>query len=304
MARRVRLRNVAIALLVLVAAVLGGAAVVVSQGWYNVAATKPHLGLVYQFLDYAMYESVKAHAEAEAPPDLETPQRVARGAVLYRDHCLQCHGAPGVPPQPFAFGLQPQPVNLVPAARHWRPGQVFWVVKHGLKMSGMPAWEYRMSDAEIWDVVAFVMAMRVLSPVEYAALARALPESREVMREREALPVPGLALPLAAAPRPALVSPWLGNPEAGRLAMHQYLCVTCHVIPGVVGANRQVGPPLAGIAGRKYIAGILPNSPENMVRWLMHPPLFAPRSAMPDLNVTAEDARDMAAYLYTLEDTK
>lgn len=301
MARTVRLATVAIVIAALAALALATAALVAFQGWYNVAATKQHTGLVYKLLDFAMYESVKAHAPEIVPPPLGDPQRVLAGAVHYRAHCLPCHGAPGVAPHPFAYGMQPAPVNLVPAARHWKPQQVYWVVKHGLKMSGMPAWEYRLTEEEIWDVVAFVMAMRHLSPVEYAAMAQKMPAHVD---ERPREPDAHLAPPRSALPAPALRSPWLGDVSAGRKAMHQYLCTTCHQIPGVVGATRHVGPPLNGMGSRRYIAGILPNTPENMVRWLMHPQRFAPRSAMPDLHVTAQDARDMAAYLYTLQDTK
>jgi cytochrome c2 len=86
----------------------------------------------------------------------------------------------------------------------------------------------------------------------------------------------------------------------GRKAIHQYACVTCHAIPGIVGPNAPVGPPLAAIGTRGFIAGVLPNTPQNMVRWLRHPQAVNPRSAMPDLGVTERDAHDIAAYLSTL----
>jgi cytochrome c2 len=82
--------------------------------------------------------------------------------------------------------------------------------------------------------------------------------------------------------------------------MQQYACTTCHLIPGMVGANAHVGPPLAGIAGRGYLGGRLPNTPENLVRWIRHPREISPQSLMPDLGVTEQHARDMAAYLLTL----
>jgi len=94
----------------------------------------------------------------------------------------------------------------------------------------------------------------------------------------------------------------LGDAGAGRKALQQYLCATCHVIPGIVGANHHVGPPLAGIADRQYIAGVLPNTPANMLRWLRKPTEVDPLSAMPDLGVSEQDARDIAAFLYTLRE--
>lgn len=82
--------------------------------------------------------------------------------------------------------------------------------------------------------------------------------------------------------------------------IRQYGCTSCHTIPGIPEANALVGPSLAQIASRMYIAGVLPNTPENMFRWLQNPPAVDPRTAMPNLGVTETDARDMAGYLYTL----
>ena len=86
----------------------------------------------------------------------------------------------------------------------------------------------------------------------------------------------------------------------GKLLLRQFGCGSCHEIPGVAAARGKVGPPLAGVATRVYIAGVLPNTPENLVRWLRDPPAVSPQSAMPDLGVTERDARDIAAYLATL----
>ncbi|HEX2197917.1 MAG TPA: c-type cytochrome, partial [Burkholderiales bacterium] len=107
-------------------------------------------------------------------------------------------------------------------------------------------------------------------------------------------------LPLV--PPPALSESREGQASAarGERAINQYACVTCHEIPGIVGANAPVGPPLAGIASRVMLGGVLPNSPDNMVRWLREPQKIAPGTAMPDLGVTEQDARDIAAYLATL----
>lgn len=88
------------------------------------------------------------------------------------------------------------------------------------------------------------------------------------------------------------------DPVRGARAMVDYGCGACHVIPGVTGARGTVGPPLAGFGDRAYVAGVLPNDPGGLVRWLIDPPAHAPRTAMPDLGVTEADARDMAAYLY------
>jgi putative membrane protein len=91
-----------------------------------------------------------------------------------------------------------------------------------------------------------------------------------------------------------------GEPKIGKQVLQQYGCASCHTIPGIPGANALVGPSLEHIASRMYIAGVLPNTPENMLWWLQNPPAVDPLTAMPNLGVTEADARDMAGYLYTL----
>lgn len=92
-----------------------------------------------------------------------------------------------------------------------------------------------------------------------------------------------------------------GNAARGKELIRSYGCGSCHTIPRVTGAEATVGPSLQGIATRAYIAGVLPNQPENMIRWIMNPPGVDEKTAMPNLHVTATDARDIAAYLYTLQ---
>lgn len=90
-----------------------------------------------------------------------------------------------------------------------------------------------------------------------------------------------------------------GAPDAGRgrIALSQYGCQSCHMIPGVTGPRVHVGPPLEGIGARTFIAGSIPNTRANLERWIMDPRQLDHRTAMPDLDVTARDAADMAAYL-------
>lgn len=99
-----------------------------------------------------------------------------------------------------------------------------------------------------------------------------------------------------AAPR----SHFAGDPERGRLLLRQYGCASCHNIPGVATAGGNVGPPLAGVARRVYLGGVLPNTPENMSRWIRAPRQFDPLTAMPDMQVPEAEAQHMVAYLYGL----
>ena len=95
-------------------------------------------------------------------------------------------------------------------------------------------------------------------------------------------------------------APFAGDPEQGKLLLRQYGCASCHHIPGVAAAVGNAGPPLAGIARRAYLGGVLPNTPENMQSWIRHPQRFDPLTAMPDMQVGEAHARDMVAYLYRL----
>jgi cytochrome c len=92
-----------------------------------------------------------------------------------------------------------------------------------------------------------------------------------------------------------------GDPDLGRAAIERYGCGSCHTIPGVRGADANVGPSLQKLAGRTYVAGVLPNTPANLTRWIQDPPAVDDKTAMPNLGITEHEARDIAAYLYTLK---
>ena len=92
-----------------------------------------------------------------------------------------------------------------------------------------------------------------------------------------------------------------GDPRLGRELLASYGCGACHTIPGVKGADALVGPPLTSFAHRSYVAGQLANTPENLARWIQDPQQVEPGTAMPDLGVNAEEARNMAAYLLQLD---
>ena len=91
-----------------------------------------------------------------------------------------------------------------------------------------------------------------------------------------------------------------GHPQLGRAAMVSLGCVACHQVPGFRGTKPQVAPPLTGFALRTFVAGTAQNTPENLVQFIQDPRSIAPRSAMPKLPMTVDQARDLAAYLYTL----
>ncbi len=92
-----------------------------------------------------------------------------------------------------------------------------------------------------------------------------------------------------------------GDPTRGAQSIQRQGCHSCHRIPGIPGANSYVGPPLIAWSERQYIAGNLENTPDNLIAWIMQPQAIEPGTAMPDMNIDEQEARDIAAYLYTLE---
>lgn len=275
------------AALALAAAAVGGA--VVFGGLYDVAATQQHFQLTHRVLEAAMRQSVKLRARDIPEPPLADEALALRGAACFRDKCVQCHGAPGIAPDDLGKSMQPLPGPLVDARRHWRARELYWVTRHGIRMSGMPAWEFRLRDEEIWEVVAFLQRLPDLGAPQYA----------EWMARAPAAPSCGPDAPRAAGTT-ARAASVMADAERGRIALHQHACNACHIIPGVTGARVHVGPTLDGIGIRQTIAGTLPNSPEGMVRWIMATQEVKPGTAMPQMGVSERDARDMARYLSTL----
>jgi cytochrome c2 len=102
-------------------------------------------------------------------------------------------------------------------------------------------------------------------------------------------------------PRPHVTEALAGDVPSGRLLLRQFGCGQCHRIPGVAAARGDIGPPLDRWARRVYLAGVLPNTPQNLVGWIVAPQAHSPGTTMPDMQVSEGQARDIAAYLYTLQ---
>jgi mono/diheme cytochrome c family protein len=281
--------------LLLVAALLAlaGAAAFVRLGLYDISATTAHTSFVYRLLETTMRHSVGRRAAAIEAPALRDPARLALGAACYRIHCVQCHGGPGVAQGAVGKSMQPLPGPLVDAARRWTPKEVYWITRHGIKMSGMPAWELRLTDAELWAVTAFVDQLAELSPAAYASQGAS---SVSTCGAAEAEGCSGPAC--ARAPSADLESgPGRGRDEHAKLALVQHACSACHRIPGIVGPDTHVGPPLDELARRQVLVGGLAPTADNLVRWIRDPRGVDPGTAMPDMGVSEAHARLMADYL-------
>ncbi len=157
---------------VIVLIIAAGLAYIYS-GSYYVGADRPHWALTAWLLDQALERSIDAHAEGIAvPPGLDDQAKVVEGAGHFTEHCVVCHGAPGVLPGEIARGLYPQPPNLKTVAASEAPGELFWIVKHGIRMSGMPAWSEQRDD-ELWAIVAFLEKLPGMSVPDYRGLLAA-----------------------------------------------------------------------------------------------------------------------------------
>ncbi len=176
-----------------VAAFLG---IFVYVGVYDIGADAPHSKPVTWALAQLRSRSIAVRAQGVAPPgDLNDPKRFAAGAGLYAEMCSSCHLAPGMEKSEISQGLYPQAPELsqgVPLS----PGEEFWVIKHGVKLTAMPAWGRTHSDDLIWDMVAFVRKLPSLSAEQYEAAVKSAPEDHEeMMREMNGGPMPGMSMP-------------------------------------------------------------------------------------------------------------
>ena len=163
----------------------GVAAVAIYEGLYNIAADVPHTQPVYWLLDTIRHRSVVTRArDIVVPNDLDDANRISKGAGQYAEMCSGCHLAPGMKRTEISQGLYPRAPELR-RGTDLTPAEQFWIVKHGLKMTGMPAWGVTHDDELLWDVVAFVRNLPELTPDQYEALVKNAPKHEELMQDME-----------------------------------------------------------------------------------------------------------------------
>jgi mono/diheme cytochrome c family protein len=174
-----------------VAALLGGTPMVligvasslaIYAGTYDVAADEPHSQPVFWLMQTVRDRSIAAHATDAVPVDLNDPKRIASGAAQYAEMCSTCHLAPGMKRTEISWGLYPRAPEFRRGSR-LTPAEQFWVVKHGIKMTGMPSWGVTHDDELLWDIVAFLRKMPELTADEYQALVRRAPKTHEEMMQ-------------------------------------------------------------------------------------------------------------------------
>jgi mono/diheme cytochrome c family protein len=174
----------------------------VGVGWYNVGADSPHSKATFALLQFARERSIAHHAsDLSVPADLGNEAVILKGAGQYAAMCTGCHLQPGIKDSEIRPGLYPQPPDL--SQVRVDPREAFWVIKHGIKMSAMPAWGGSHDDATIWSMVAFLQVLPGLTPAEYKAIVAKAPPDDDMQPmhgdHAESSAMHDMAMPAAAA---------------------------------------------------------------------------------------------------------
>jgi cytochrome c553 len=161
----------------LTAAAIVGAAVVVISGVVPIKASSGHWPITAKFLDFAKLQSVATYSLGTRAPSLDDEAMLIRGASHYERGCYPCHGGPGGGVPPVMAAMTPDPPQLPDGLAGYKPEELFYIVKHGIKFTGMPAWPALQRDDEVWAVVAFLRKMPEIDAAEYRRLAYGEPTS-------------------------------------------------------------------------------------------------------------------------------
>jgi mono/diheme cytochrome c family protein len=164
------MRNFIISLFAVFGLLIMGGLAFIYSGLFDVAASDPDWPVMHWVLQTARTRSIQFHAAGiQAPAGLDDPAKLLVGTEHFAAHCTVCHGAPGVPKGDIAEGLNPQPPDLAHAPSMHTPPELFWILKHGIKMTGMPSWGDH-SDDELWATVSFLEKLPNMTTQDYARL--------------------------------------------------------------------------------------------------------------------------------------
>ncbi len=168
---------------VIIFLVIGGALTVMYTGAVSVAARSPRGGPVEWFLNSTMDHSVKAHAAGITAPPLNDSSLISMGFAHYKEMCIFCHGSPAGGQSEAGMGLNPPAPELSEVVGDWTPAELFWIVKNGVKMTGMPSFAPTHSDHELWAIVAFLQKLKTMDPAQYKAFVSARGATAEAPQE-------------------------------------------------------------------------------------------------------------------------
>jgi mono/diheme cytochrome c family protein len=142
----------------------------VKSGLYNVSTLSPDPAVIKLIFSTTSDNSAEHYSQGIAVPSLTGPFLIVAGFKHYHETCEMCHGGPGVEKSDIGKGLYPNPPNLMDSAKELGANRLFWVIRNGIKCTGMPGFGKTESDREIWNVVAFLEKMKNMTPQEYAAM--------------------------------------------------------------------------------------------------------------------------------------
>jgi cytochrome c553 len=241
---------------------------VAASGIIPIKASSGHWGITRWFLEFSMHRSFSTHSLGIKAPPLDDPALVLRGAGAYEVNCRPCHGSPELRHPRVARRMLPEPPYLPPKISEWEPEELFSLVKHGVKLTGMPAWPTQKRDDEVWAMVAFLLTLEDLDAGGY----------RELVYGR---------IPPAAEDAP--IHAMLGPQDAPQAVTAS--CGRCH---GVDGQGRGVGafPRLAGQRPAYLYAAL-----EAYARGTRHSGIMGPIAA----GLSPEEMRELALYYAGLE---
>ena len=245
-----------------VVAALGGF-LFASSGIMPIKASSGHWPITAWLLNFTMRRSVITHSLGMNAPKLDDAALVAKGATHYEFGCRPCHGAPHLPQPVIAGHMTPHPPHLPPEIPKWQPEELFYILKHGVKFTGMPAWPAQKRNDEVWAVVAFLLKVPNLSADEYHKLARSLKAAATIEDLSETKPA---------------------------LRVISENCARCHIVDNRA-RDLSVFPILAGQRPEYIFASLLA-----FARGERHSGIMKPLAA----SLTAKDMREIANYYSNL----
>ena len=245
-----------------------GGFLVAASGIIPIKASSGHWPITRWFLIFSMHRSFSTHSLGIKAPPLDDPALVLRGAGAYETTCRPCHGSPELRHPRVARKMLPEPPYLPPKISEWKPEELFSLVKHGVKLTGMPAWPTQQRDDEVWAMVAFLLRMKDLDAEGYRELVYG---------------------PILPAPEDAPIHGLIGPQDAPRAVTAT--CGRCH---GVNGLGRGLGafPRLAGQRPAYLYAAL-----EAYARGTRHSGIMGPIAA----GLSPEEMRELALYYAGLE---
>ena len=231
-----------------------------ASGIMPIKASSGHWPITAWLLNFTMRRSVITHSLGMNAPKLDDAALVAKGATHYEFGCRPCHGGPHLPQPVIAGHMTPHPPHLPPEIPKWQSEELFYIVKHGVKFTGMPAWPAQKRDDEVWAVVAFLLKVPNLSADEYHKLARSLKAPAATIEDLS-----------ETKPAPRVISE---------------NCARCHILDNRA-RDLSVFPILAGQRPDYLFASLLA-----FARGERHSGIMQPLAA----SLTAKDMREIAQY--------